>query len=102
MSDLPANAYWLAWLAAALCVGWGLLGLVGKRMRFMLPLPVSNRFTARERHGYSRVVTGNLARGFGVAFIGVGALALASFKAGAVVAAVLGVAGWVMGSWVED
>ena len=100
MSDLPANAYWLAWLAAALCMGWGLFGLYTQRMRFVIPLP--HRPTTPERRKFPRVVTGNLARLFAVGYIGAGVLALVSFKAGAVVAAVLSVAGWAMGSSESD
>jgi hypothetical protein len=100
VSDLPANGYWLAWIAAALCVGWGLFGLVGQRMRFVIPLP--HRPTTSERRKFPRVVTGNLARLFGIGYIGAGVLALVSFKAGAVVAAVLGVAGWAMGTAQDD
>ena len=100
MSDLPANAAWLAWLAAVLLAGWGVLGLVSKRMSFSIPLQLGP--TRSERRRFKRAVTGSLARVFGFAYIGVGVLALASFKAGAVVALVLGVAGWVMGSSVDD
>jgi hypothetical protein len=100
VSDLPASGAWIAWVVAALVAGWGLWGLYDGRMRFSLPLP--QHFTRRERSRYARVVTGNLARVFGLGYIGVGALALVSLKAGAVVAFVLGVAGWVMGSFEDD
>jgi hypothetical protein len=96
VSDLPANAYWLGWLAAAFCVGWGLLGLYGKRMRFVIPLP--HRPTTPARRKFPRVVTGNLAQLFGVGYIGVGVLARVSFQVGAVGAAGVCGAGWGIGT----
>ena len=56
----------------------------------------------RDRRRLRRVVTGNTARVLAIGFIGVGALALVSFKAGAVAAFVLGAVGWVLGSPEED
>jgi hypothetical protein len=100
VSDLPANAAWVAWLVAVLLAGWGVMGLVDKRMTFSIPRQL--RLTRSERHRYRRAVTGNLARLFAVGFLGVGALALVSLKAGAIVATVLSVAGWVMGTAQDD